>query len=100
VYLHAGKWWNQREVENDCNDVEMMACEDGITLPPPNWFDMRMSGGCLIGTVEIVDCVKNHPSAFFQGKFGFVLRNPMALEEAIPFKGALGFFEVPDSILN
>jgi hypothetical protein len=99
IYLHAGKWWNQREVEIDCNEVEMMACEDGITLPSPNWFDIRMSGGCLVGTVEIIDCVTRHPSAFFVGKYGFVLRNPVTLPRAIPFKGALGFFDVPDEVL-
>ncbi len=98
ILLHASKWWNQREVENDCNEVEMMAWEDGMTLPTPNFFDMRERGGCLVGTVEIVDCVTDHPSAFFQGKFGFVLANPVAFEEAIPFKGSLGFFDVPDEM--
>jgi len=43
----------------------------------------------------VVDCVTSHPSAFFVGKFGFVLENPITFEKPIPFKGALGFFEVP-----
>jgi hypothetical protein len=59
---------------------------------------MREAGGCLVGTVEIVDCVLSHPSAFFVGKFGFVLRDPITLPNPIPFKGALGFFDVPDGI--
>ena len=98
VWLHASKWWNQSEVENDLEDVEYMAEEDGIVFPPSQLGSMKALGGHLVGTVEIVDCVTDHPSAFFQGKFGFVLRNPIALEEAIPFKGALGFFDVPEHL--
>jgi hypothetical protein len=61
---------------------------------------MKALGGNLVGTVEIVDCVKDHPSAFFVGKFGFVLRDPEFIKHPVPFKGALGFFDVPDDILR
>ena len=99
VALHASKWWNQSEVEFDWEDVEEMARRDGILMPPPNWADMRSDGGAIVGTVEIVDCVTTHPSAFFVGRYGFVLRNPTILEIPVPFKGALGFFDVPDIVL-
>lgn len=55
--------------------------------------------GAIIGTVEIVDCVKKSDSAWFVGEYGFVLRNPIALPEPIPCRGALGFWNVPDEIL-
>jgi hypothetical protein len=51
-------------------------------------------------SVEIYDCVRQHPSAFFVGEYGFLLREPVTFEKPIPFKGALGFFEVPDSVIG
>ena len=65
IWLHASKWWNQGQVENDLEDVEYMAEEDGLVLPPPQLGSMKALGGNLVGTVEIIDCVKDHPSAFF-----------------------------------
>ncbi|MCM2453384.1 ASCH domain-containing protein [Agrobacterium vitis] len=48
--------------------------------------------GGIVGTVEIVDVVKSHPSAWFFGPYGFVLRDPQPVE-FIPVKGALSFFD-------
>jgi len=61
---------------------------------------MHASRGCIIGSVEIVDCVKSYPSAFFVGEYGFVLRNAVPLEVPIPIKGALGFFDVPIGLIG
>jgi len=55
--------------------------------------------GGIIGIVEIVDCVTDSPSRWFFGEYGFVLRNPRPLP-FIPYKGSLGFFDVPDSIVD
>lgn len=47
--------------------------------------------GGIIGSVEFVDCVPIHGSLWFQGPYGFVLKNP----EPLPFrpcKGRLGLF--------
>lgn len=107
VWLHAGKWWNIGEISDDWDDVLDMAARDNLHFPIPVGNEaaailctsMRDAGGCIVGSVEIVDCVTSHPSAFFVGRYGFVLRDPVALPKPIPFKGALGFFDVPDSIL-
>jgi hypothetical protein len=106
VYIHASKFWKIGEISDDWDDIKDMAVKDNLALPLPVGNEaaadlctaMRDSGGCLVGTVDIVDCVRSHPSAFFVGKFGFVLRDPIALPKPIPFKGALGFFDVDDSI--
>lgn len=103
VYIHSSKFWKIDEISGDLDDVKWMAEKDGITLPRMGEDEtetMRTAGGCIVGTVEIVDCVRQHPSAFFVGKFGFVLRDPIALPKPIPFRGALGFFEVPDYLLK
>ena len=46
--------------------------------------------------MEIVDCVSASASPWFVGEFGFVLRDPQPLPFT-PWKGQLGFFDVPDS---
>lgn len=80
--IHAAKGMTRAEYE----DVEDLSC-----LPP---FEALQRGG-IVGTVEIVDCVRESPSEWFCGPFGFVLRNPQPLPFR-PLKGALGFFEVSD----
>jgi hypothetical protein len=103
-YIHASKWWNTGEISFDWDDVKAMAARDNIALPLPvgtraaidHCTAMRDAGGCIVGAVEVVDCVRTHPSAFFVGPYGFVLRNPVILPKPVPFKGMLGFFDVPD----
>ena len=52
-----------------------------------------------MGSVEIVGCVTDSASHWFVGRYGFVLRNPSPLPFT-PWKGQLGFFDVPESALN
>lgn len=61
-------------------------------------FDDLQRGG-IIGSVEIVDCVSKSDSPWFVGDFGFVLRDPQPLP-FVPWKGRLGFFDVPASALS
>lgn len=108
VYIHASKFWKIDEISDDWDNIKYMAAKDNIPLPLPVGNEaatdlctsMRDAGGSLVGTVEIVGCVTDHPSAFFVGKFGFVLRNPIALPKPIPYKGALGFFDIQDAALT
>jgi hypothetical protein len=50
--------------------------------------------GGIIGSVEIVDCVTASKSPWYMGQWGFVLRDPQPLPFT-PWKGQLGFFDVP-----
>ncbi len=75
--------------------------------------------GCIIGSVEIVDCVINHPSIWAEktihktywenGKhylekvkpiYNWVLANPIKFPEPIPMKGKLSFWESECEILK
>lgn len=49
--------------------------------------------GKIIGTVNMVDCVRKHPSPFFQGKFGFVFENARLVERPVLVCGALGLWD-------
>jgi hypothetical protein len=50
--------------------------------------------GGVVGIVDVVDCVKTHPSKWkFHGSWGWLLKSP----ERLPFrkcKGAVGFFRL------
>jgi hypothetical protein len=64
--------------------------DESIPLDLPN--------GCVLGTVEIYDCVKSCKSPWFMGEYGFLLRDPKILNTPIPCKGKLGFWQLPDDI--
>ena len=50
--------------------------------------------GAIIVSVEIVDCVQNHPSLWAEnGVWNWVLANPILFPEPIPAKGKLSFWE-------
>lgn len=61
----------------------------------------ELSTGAIIGSVEIVDCVRNSKSKWaIRGQRHWILKNPRVLTKPIPFKGALGLIRVPDRILK
>ncbi|MGD9949824.1 MAG: ASCH domain-containing protein [Desulfobulbus sp.] len=94
VLIHAAMGLTREQYENGQYPIQKTGCQ-WIELPP---FSLLDRGG-IFGSVEIVDCVNNSASPWFFGPFGFVLRNPEPLP-FLPWKGQLGFFRVPDSLLN
>lgn len=94
ILLHAGKWFNESEIMQDLRTIQKILGLEEPDKEMPKLF--KPFGGCLVGTVEIVDCVSESDSPWFFGKYGFVLANPIALPSPIPYKGQLGFFEVPE----
>lgn len=93
VLIHAGKAWH------DCRpaDLEAEMKYLGIELSIP--ADLPRGG--IVGVAEIVDCINEPTSPWFEGPWGFVISNPRPLE-FLPCKGALGFFsaEVPGGYLD
>ena len=90
--------WNERWSEY-CAAVlnfPREACPDPEPLIP--LFD-QLTFGALLGTVEVVEVVTNHPSHWFFGPVGLVLREPRPFPHPVPCKGELGFFDVPDRII-
>ena len=85
VCIHAAKGMTTAEHEDA---ARFMHFERGIVAP---LFVHTVRGG-IIGTAEVVDCVEASPSPWFFGRYGFVLRNPLAVD-FIPVRGALGFFD-------
>jgi hypothetical protein len=89
IYVHAGKRYTR---DDHGAYTEEFAEDFGIQLPA--YADLPRGG--IVGTVEIVDCVREHPSRWKMfGTWGFVLRDaqPLAFR---PFRGQLNFFDVPE----
>ena len=61
--------------------------------------DLRklMRGG-IVGIADIIDCVSHHPSHWFEGPYGFVLRNRQALP-FIRWRGAQGLRDAPTQLI-
>jgi hypothetical protein len=50
--------------------------------------------GCILGSVELADCVLNSKSAWAEeGAWLWILRNPVPFDEPIPARGSLGLWE-------
>lgn len=83
VCIHASKGMTRGEYENAS---EFMA-EIGVTCPRPD----VLIRGAVIGTVEVVDAVKEFDSPWFVGPRGLILKEPEVISP-IPASGLLGFF--------
>jgi hypothetical protein len=97
LLIHAAKGMTKFEYE-DCADlVAAIAKKTGVSIPMPAFE--RLERGGIVGKADLVDCVSDSDSLWFTGKFGFVLENAVPLPFK-PYKGQLGFFDVPDEILR
>ena len=91
--IHASKGMTHDEY--DCADDPLWH-KGGPTIELPSFQELERGG--IVGEAELIDCVTQSDSPWFNGSFGFVLANVKPLPFR-PFKGALGFFDVPDEVL-
>ena len=66
-----------------------------------NWKEIYKLCGCIIGSVEMVDCVRNYISPWAErdiDMWHWVLKNPVLLEEPIPARGRLGLWEYKEEL--
>jgi hypothetical protein len=83
IYIHAGQRF-------DSDGFQWLRINRPKALPEVQFCAL----GAIIGEVDIVDCVRASASPWFEGPYGFVLRNPVLYHEPIPMRGRLGLFEV------
>ena len=91
ILIHASKGMTREEYRMG---MDMLWLDPGALIPS---YEQLTRGG-FVGTVEIVDCVRESDSEWFFGAFGFVLKNAKPMPY-VPFNGQLGFFKVPDFIV-
>lgn len=109
VLIHAGS-------NNHLMEIPPSTFMSGDQCVACNNVDFkRYALGAIIGSVEIVDCVVNHPSVWadksgpspYDGPDGcvddgsrptynWVLANPIKFPEPIPVKGKLSFWDYPN----
>ena len=87
LLLHASKTFERDSFKK----VQRYAREDGFNAPSEDVFEP----GGIVGVVDLVDCVEDHASTWFNGPYGYVLSNPRRLP-FVPLKGQVGVFTVPD----
>lgn len=64
----------------------------------PAFEDLQLGG--FVGWSTVEDCVRDHPSPWKQpDSFGFVLRDSRPIP-FVPWKGRLGWFNVPDGVVE
>ena len=95
ILIHAAKSMTKKEYTeamdfacsiNHARMMSLMFCSGVLA------FDNLPRGG-IIGSANLVDCVRRSRSPWFVGPNGFVLRDQKPLP-FVPLKGQLGFFEV------
>ena len=63
-----------------------------------SWHDdYPENRGAIIGVATIVGCKHESDSRWFTGPHGLVMNNPVLFDTPIPWRGALGIWELKDS---
>jgi hypothetical protein len=85
IAIHGGKVYDQE-------GAEFIRGRGVEPLPP----DRSRLG--IVGLVRIAGVVRESPSPWFFGPFGWVLEHVRELAEAVPCKGAMGLWRVPEDV--
>lgn len=106
ILIHAAKGMTRAEHEDAIAFAVTAIKRDTRNhgAPPRTLRDLGFAfedlpRGGIVGSVEIVACVTDSASPWFVGKYGFMLRDPQPLPFT-PWKGQLGFFDVPELALT
>ena len=77
LYIHASK-----NVDPDFLLIKKILAKKGIIIPSIN----KLNRGGIIGKVDLIDCITHSKSVWFEGRYGFILKNACF----IPFKQLRG----------
>lgn len=97
VLIHQSKTFEQ-----DAIDYWMLHCPnlgDGILGDAFSLEKRDYPLGAIVGIADLVNVVQDADDPWFTGKYGLVLANARPIEP-IPYKGQLGLFSVPRSVLE
>ena len=107
ICIHAGKTLAKKAYEEGCLEIESLLSPSKlsrfiikkVSIEFPSYDEMPR--GAIIGAVDIVDCVTQHSSKWFEkGGFGFVLAHPILFETPIPCNGQLGIWQLHEELLS
>ena len=86
--IHAGRNFDQAGLES------VLDFFPDLRIHLPQQYDL----GGVVGAAELYSCVDAHASRWFTGPWGFGMRNARPIT-FVPYRGLLGFFEIPDELL-
>jgi hypothetical protein len=95
MLIHAAKGMTNDEYDDVVEFLSGTPELSHIKLPDRK----ALARGEIIGVAEIVGCATASQSPWFFGPHGFQLKNARAFTSPLSFKGALGFFDVPDELV-
>lgn len=91
--IHASKTFDQEGYSWIVRNSKALGIDLNL-MPGPHSFPR----GGIIGVVDLVYVVTDHPSPWFFGPLGLVMGNPREIDFQ-PMNGRLGLFDVPDQLL-
>jgi hypothetical protein len=95
LLVHAGQTMTRKFYDATVGEL---ALSNLCPADMPAYEELQRGG--LVGWTRVVDCVEQHPSPWKQeGSHGFVLRDSRPIS-FVPWKGRLGFFNVPQTALS
>jgi hypothetical protein len=112
ILIHASaKQIKTKDIIFPSNDVWLRNVPDNIREMA--FFNKNITSA-IIGSVEIVDCVVNHPSIWAEKSnfdayddeaqsniiYNWVLANPIKFTEPIPAKGKLSLWDYPEILIT
>lgn len=92
VAVHAS---SKRMTRDDWRWLRELCADNGLQVPA----ESEIQYGGVIGAMEIVDCVTQHPSSWFDGPFGYVIGRTIPCE-FLPCAGKLGWFDVSVEVVE
>lgn len=98
LLIHASKTFDYdgyEWVKETFPEIPMPSPGKHITHNVPEVYDR----GGFVGTARLSDVVEFDDSPWFFGEYGFKIRMAKPIP-FIPYKGQLGLFDVPQSIIN
>ena len=94
LLVHAGQTMARRYYDEVCEELLRMGL---LPASMPAYEDLPRGG--FVGWTRLTNCTQHHHSPWKQdGSHGFVLRDSSPIP-FVPFKGRLGFFNVPVGIV-
>lgn len=91
--IHAAKGMTRAEYE----EAHELAMTIDPTIKMPAFEDLERGG--IVGQAYLYGCISHSRSRWFFGKYGFELHDAKPLP-FVPLKGQLGFFDVPEGLIN
>lgn len=94
IAIHSGRLTDEEEfftfvATGPLSNTVRLGREEAAALPR----------GAVVGVVDLIDCVRESTSPWFEGPFGFVLANPRPLKP-VPCAGAMQFFQLPPHVAD